>query len=249
MYNTKAYIYDLLYSFKDYKKETSILLNILNKHQIVSDLSNILEAGCGTCSHMKYYAPNFKSVVGFDLNEEMIEIGKKKVNNCKLFKADMTNDNLLNTVQTNSFQVILCLFGSIGYIFPGEKLEKVFNIFYKLLSKNGVAIVEPFIDPSQFISNYSDITTYNGDDFKLARIGKSKRKYPNHKDEELVNRLIVNFHYMMTKHLQEGNVEYFEETHEMQMYTKEQFKKIGEKVGFKVEFDLLDKKVIVVLKK
>lgn len=255
MYNKKAFLYDLIYSFKDYKQETSILLEILKKHNVKPESSNVLEAACGTCNHMKYYAPNFNQVIGFDLNSEVIEIGKKKIekigNAKELFTFDMTDENLLNKLQI-SFQVILCLFGSIGHIFPSEKAEKVFKNFYALLSKNGIAIIEPFIDPNDYIPGYSDITTFMGDDIRIARMGKSKRKYKKEqcKDEEERNRLIVEFHYLITNHKKEGDpIEHFEEIHEMQMYTKEQFKCIAERIGFKVEFEKFINKELIVLKK
>ncbi len=109
LYNNLAKYYDLIYQWKDYEKESREIKRIIYKYK-KSKGNDLLEVACGTGSHLKYLQKEF-SCLGVDLNNSMLEMAKKKVPNVILKRKDMINLNI-----KKKFDIILCLFSSIGYV-------------------------------------------------------------------------------------------------------------------------------------
>lgn len=76
MFTDSSDIYDLIYSFKDYEKESNEITEIIKK--VRPDCKKILDIGCGTSEHHKYLNKHFVTD-GIDLNEKFIEISKQKI--------------------------------------------------------------------------------------------------------------------------------------------------------------------------
>ena len=76
MYREIASYYDLIYSWKDYKKEAKKIKKLILKYK-KSDGNELLDIACGTGKHLEYLKNTF-SCMGVDINEEMINIAKKK---------------------------------------------------------------------------------------------------------------------------------------------------------------------------
>ncbi|MFX1344099.1 MAG: methyltransferase domain-containing protein, partial [Promethearchaeota archaeon] len=72
MYKELAKYYDLIYSWKDYRKETNKIEKLIKKYK-KSDGNKLLDVACGTGKHVEYLKENF-SCTGIDLNVEMINI-------------------------------------------------------------------------------------------------------------------------------------------------------------------------------
>lgn len=75
LYKELASYYDLLYSYKDYKKEAEQIRKIINKHR-KSKEKELLDVGCGTGKHLKYLKKWF-SCTGVDPSKPMLSIAKK----------------------------------------------------------------------------------------------------------------------------------------------------------------------------
>ena len=52
LYKELAKYYDLIYSFKDYKKESEILVKLIRKYK-QSDDKSLLDVGCGTNNQVR----------------------------------------------------------------------------------------------------------------------------------------------------------------------------------------------------
>ncbi len=126
MYKILAKYYDLIYHWKDYEKEAYSIKDLIKKYK-KSDGNKLLDVGCGTGKHLEYFKDEF-SCTGIDINNEMVEVAKTKFKNVILVQGNMIHFNL-----KTEFDVILCLFSSIGYVKTYSNLEKTMNY---LRSKN-----------------------------------------------------------------------------------------------------------------
>ena len=85
LYKELAKYYDLLYSWKDYQKESEKIIKLILKHK-KSKGNNLLEVACGTGHHLQYFKDKF-SCFGIDINEEILNVAKNKVPNVKFKKV------------------------------------------------------------------------------------------------------------------------------------------------------------------
>ena len=72
----------------------------------------------GTGHHLKYLRDRY-SCTGVDISEELLDIAKKNVKGVAFERADMTKLKL-----GQKFDVITCLFSSIGYMKTYSKLRE-----------------------------------------------------------------------------------------------------------------------------
>src|SRR3990167_7289842 len=159
LYKQLAKYYDLVYSWKDYKKEALKIKSLIKKYK-KSDGKELLDAACGTGEHLKYLKSNFYCT-GMDISKEMLKIAKKNVKGAVFKQADIINFNI-----NKKFDAILCLFSSIAYLKTYKNLEKSIKNFYKHLKNGGVIIIEGFIAKSDFKPNSSYMDIYDGKNVK-----------------------------------------------------------------------------------
>ena len=70
-----AKYYDLIYSWKDYRKEADKIKSLIKKHK-KSDGHDLLEVACGTGKHLPYLIESF-SIFATDLNKTMLSVAEK----------------------------------------------------------------------------------------------------------------------------------------------------------------------------
>lgn len=219
LYGTIARYYDLLYHFKDYGKESCDLIDLIDTN-MRSDGKKLLDIGCGTGGHLAHLRKRF-DCTGMDLNEEMLEVAKGKMNDVRLIKGDMKNFDL-----EEKFNVIICMFGSIGYCRTLEVLQKAFENIYGNLEEEGIFIFEPWIAPSDFHSGQPFLDYYDGEGTKIARVTYS---------EKIGNLSRIEMHYLIGD--QESGVHHFSDKHDMGLFTISETTSLLEKVGFTVNYD------------
>lgn len=217
MFTESSKFYDAIYSFKDYKKESEEITEILKNK--APDARQILDVGCGTAEHHRYLSNDFQ-LSGIDLNKTFIEMAAEKFPANQYTVADMSGFKL-----NRSFDVILCLFSSIGYLNSEEGLISAFKCFHDHLLENGLAIIEPWFSPGNYHSGEVRMLQCEKDDYKICRMSHS---YPQNDVS------VLHFHYMIG-HREEG-VSYFDETHYLKMFTQEDFFDALEKTGFETEY-------------
>lgn len=218
MFTESADLYDLVYSFKDYKKESETIKTAIKSKR--PDCKTILDVGCGTAEHHKYLTDEF-IIDGLDLNEDFIKLAKVKNPTGSYHISDMTDFHL-----NKKFDVIICLFSSIGYVKTFENLLSTLHCFKQHLNPEGLVIVEPWFTPDQWYVGKLHMLTHEKDDIKICRMNKS---------EAVGNLSIINFHYLLGT--PENGVRHFEERHELAMFTKDEMKKAFEENGFEVNYD------------
>jgi len=196
MYGDRAELYELLYRFKDYAAEAAEVAARLRDLGVPPG-ARVLEAACGTGSHLVHLAEDF-AVAGFDLNEGMLAQARAKLPGVELFRADMAELRV-----GAPYDALLCLFSSIGYVFPRDRLDATARAFFQALRPGGVALVEPWFEPDAWSVGRPHLQTYEDEAVKLCRANVSAR------EGELS---VLDFHWLVARK-DAPAVEHFTERH------------------------------------
>jgi ubiquinone/menaquinone biosynthesis C-methylase UbiE len=218
MYKEFADTYDLIYSFKDYKKEVKKIKKLIKKYKS-TDGSELLDVACGTGKHLQYFKDSF-ICTGVDINEGILNVAKKKVKGAIFKQADMISFDL-----NKKFDVIISLFSSIGYVKNYANLEKTIVNFANHLKQGGVVIIEPWFTKSTYWLGMPSMTTYDGDDIKIARLNTTKI------EDDLS---VMDMHYLIVE--KNKDVRYFVDKHELGLFDTDKTLEIMKKAGLKADF-------------
>ena len=154
-------VYDYIYSWKDYKKEAFVLRALLNQYGVPSNAA-LLEVACGTGRYLEHF-DNY-NCIGIDLCQRSLEHAQ-----LRLPKGVFLCENMVDFKLSSTVNVILCLFGAIGYLDPNQKRKQGLINFYDHLPKGGLLILEPWVAPNDFESGIPFLQTYQTANFKVAR--------------------------------------------------------------------------------
>ena len=217
IYGIMAKYYDEMYSWKDYEKETQKLVEIISKYKSRGGM-NLLDVGCGTGAHINYLRRHYK-VTGVDLSEKMLEFARERFNDVQFFQQNMANMDL-----GIKFDIITCLFGSIGHLTTEEDVSSAIQSFSEHLNSGGVVIIEPFVTAENVHPKTIGLLTLDNPDIKIARVNASRMEG---------NILYLNFHFLIAT---EEGVEHFVDPSPMGIFPMATFRKAMEKSGFSVEY-------------
>src|SRR5690242_12139387 len=116
MFTKSAAFYDAIYSFKDYSAEAVQVAAVIEQNKR-SQGKTLLDVGCGTGQHLQYLGENYQ-VEGLDLDGELLKIARGRCPDVPFHQADMVDFDL-----GKQFDVVTCLFSSIGYAKTVERLD------------------------------------------------------------------------------------------------------------------------------
>ena len=125
-----AKYYDLFYQNKNYKKEVEFLEKLIDKD------SKVLDIGCGTGMHASILEEDGYEIDGLDLNEEMLDIAKKRIN------GYLYNQNILDIKVDKKYDVIISMFAVINHLKNIYELEKALSNLKNILTDNGKIIID-----------------------------------------------------------------------------------------------------------
>ena len=163
--------YDEIYAAlgKDYSKEAEKARKFIQKHKR-SEGNLLLDVACGTGGHAgllsKYY-----EVEGLDLDPKMLSIARRKHPKIRFHQGDMTDFNL-----GKQFDVVVCLFSSIGYVKTKSRLQKAIKTMAHHLLAGGVLLIEPWFTVEQWTPGHTGMLTVNQPNLKIARISHAARR-------------------------------------------------------------------------
>ena len=218
LYQEIAKYYDLIYHWKDYKKDAYKLKKLISKFK-KSDGNELLDVACGTGHHLNYLKNNF-NCIGVDINKKMLKVAKNNVKDVVFKQANMINFNL-----NKKFDVVLCLFSSIGYVKTYQNLRRTINNFSKHLKKNGIVIIEPWFVKSKFKAGMPGMTTYDSKYLKIARLNTSKVKN---------NISILDMHYLIGEKNKE--IKHFVDRHEIGLFEMDKTLQFMKQSGLQARF-------------
>jgi len=138
MFSKSADFYDLIYcNLKNYQTDSETIKSLILKRN--PDAKTILNVACSTGEHDKFLKNDF-SVDGLDINQTFIDLSQKKNELGNYFLCDMSDFDL-----KKKYDVILCLYTSIGYLKSYDQLKQTLANFANHLNKNGVVFIEPWV--------------------------------------------------------------------------------------------------------
>lgn len=171
MFSKSAQYYDEIYASidKDYAAEASKAHKIIQAHK-KSKGKTLLDVACGTGFHASLLSKYYQ-VEGLDLDREMLSVAKKKHPKIRFHQGDMVDFDL-----GHQFDVIVCLFSSIGYVRTKPRLQKAIKNMGKHLLPSGVLLIEPWFTPQQWHPGRASMTQVNKPDLKIVRVSYSAQK-------------------------------------------------------------------------
>ena len=178
-----AEYYDPLNAGKDYLGEAQLLETVARRFGPLGRTA-WLDVACGTGRHLEFLGRRH-DVVGIDGSRDMLRLARRRLPGVRLLLGDMRTFRL-----EQRFDVVSCLFSAIGHLRTKSDVRKTFLNFARHLNSGGVAIVEPWIDPSMFRPGFIHLQTYDNPALKVARCSSSSRRG---------NRSIVHFHFLVGK--------------------------------------------------
>jgi SAM-dependent methyltransferase len=218
VFDKSAELYDLFYDWKDYRGEAEKV------HQIVSarnpDARSLLDVACGTGAHLRYLR-DWYEIEGLDLNEDLLRVATRRLPGVPLHTADMRDFDL-----GRRFDVVTCLFSSIGYVETLEGLSLAVQAMARHLAPSGVLILEPWLPPDTFDPGHPGrVVVAERPDLQAVRMNGSR---------VAGNQSILDFHYLVARR---GTVEHLTETHTLGLFTEDEYRAALAHVGLAVEHD------------
>lgn len=218
MFDKTAELYDLFYDWKDYAAEAAKVRDLVAARN--PDARTLLDVACGTGRHLEHLRDAY-TVEGLDLDEGLLGVAAERLPGVPLHHADMRDFDLGRT-----FDVVTCLFSSIGYVQTAEDLERAVSMMARHLAPAGVLLVEPWFAPDKFDPHHiGRVVVAERPDLQAVRMNGSRV------DGTLS---ILEFHYLVAR---PGTVAHLTETHVLGLFTPEQYRAAFERAGLRVEHD------------
>ena len=215
-----AHLYDRIYAVrgKRYDIEADRIWRIVT--QTAGHVDALLDVACGTGEHLKYMRRRLPAIVGVDQCPAMLAVARSKLPGIRFVESDMRTMAL-----GRRFDVVTCLFGSIGYLPDSDALRLAVDRMARHLSPNGTLLVEPslFLDRLQPPSRHRLVT--DQDDCRVERVTTAQ-----HRD----GRLVIRFDFTIRNH---GATETFADEHSIGLFEQSVYEEAFDATGLRIHFD------------
>jgi ubiquinone/menaquinone biosynthesis C-methylase UbiE len=220
LFTTSIKYYDLIYSALgiNYQQESEQLHRLIKLYKR-SKGKRLLDVACGTGGHLQYLQKDYQ-VEGLDLSQQFLRLARHK-----LPRVPFHQGNMLDFKLKHSFDIVTCLFSSIGYIRNFSQLVKTIQNMKHHLCPGGLLIIEPWLSPGEYKTGTVHAAIVDQPDLKIARINTSKVK----------GKLsVIVFHYLIAK---SSGVKYFTEKHTLGLFQQEEYLKAFKTCRLKTVYD------------
>ena len=220
MFSKSAQYYDELYGElgKDYSAEADKAHRLIQKLK-KSKGKRLLDVACGTGIHAGHLSKYYK-VEGLDLDAKMLAVARRKHPKIRFTKGNMMEFNL-----RRQFDVITCLFSSIGYAKTKSNLNKAIKTMNEHLLPGGVLLVEPWFTPTQWHPGRVFTLQVDEPDLKIVRMSYSRQRGKI---------AVLEFQYLIGT---PKGIEYSSEIHELGLFTHKEYLDAFKATGLKVIHD------------
>ena len=219
MYSRSATVYDAVYSFKDYRAEADALERLI--HDRVPQARTLLDVACGTGKHLVELRRSF-DVAGVELEPALGRIARERLPDVEIHEGDMTGFDL-----GRRFDVVTCLFSSIGYVRTLARLRAAVGAMARHLEPGGLLVVEPWIERENWMPGGVYSVFVDEPELKVARVNTSPPP-----DPDGVVRL--DMHHVVGR---PEEVESFVERHELGMFSRDEYLDAFRAAGLDAEHD------------
>ncbi|MGC2289138.1 MAG: class I SAM-dependent methyltransferase [Thermoplasmata archaeon] len=218
LYAGLAEYYDVVYSFKDYRKETARVVALARRYGR-SGGREWLDVACGTGRHLQYLPRPFRGT-GVDLSPAMLRVARRRAPRARLIRGDMQRFHL-----GQEYDVISCLFSAIGYVRTRDGLRRTLTNFARHLKPGGVLVIEPWLTPPLYRTGSVHARVEGTGDVKVARVDMSERR----------GRLsILRMHYLIAE---PGRpVRHAVDVHTMGLFTTDETLRLLRRSGLRARF-------------
>jgi SAM-dependent methyltransferase len=218
VFSKTAQYYDLIYAFKDYRAESEQISRFVGEN-LRSGGNRLLDVACGTGCHVECLKDHFE-VEGLDIDTELLEAARRRNPGLVFHQGDMIDFHL-----GHRFDVVICLFSSIGYVKTLDNLARAMDCMAHHLEPGGLLIIEPWFTPENWQPNTVHALYIDEPELKIARVNTS-----------LVEGHLsyFDFHYLIGT--PEGT-EYLLERHELGLFTIEEMQAALAGAGLEVTYD------------
>ena len=162
MFELTADLYDLIYSHKDYERESVWVRDAVRAR--VPAARTLLDVACGTGKHLEILRRDFECQ-GLDLNARFVEIAAARTG-VPVHLGDMDAFDL-----GSRFDVVTCLFSAVGYT---HDLHGAIASMARHVAPGGVLIVEPWFRLEQWNAGRVYVLDHEGDGTRIVRMGHSR---------------------------------------------------------------------------
>jgi SAM-dependent methyltransferase len=218
IYQDLARYYDVVYEWKDYAAEVRALEALIAKHKRSKGRA-LLELACGTGSHAALLAKRF-DVVATDLNQGMLKVARRKSKAVDFVRADMAKLEL-----GRQFDVVLCLFSSIGYLGTYARLQRTIAGIARHLAPGGVCIIEPWFTRDSYLPGKPNVGVMGDDELRIARVSVSEVR-------GLLS--VMDMHYLIAE--RGKRVRHYVDRHELAMFEPDRFLRYMIEGGMRARF-------------
>ena len=217
VFRRSARLYDAVYaSIRDYPREAAELDRLIQERR--PGARTLLDIACGTGAHLEHLTGY--EVEGLDLDPEMLGVARERLPNVPLHEGDMADFDL-----GKRFDVVVCMFSSIGYVRTAERLRSAVASMARHLEPGGVLVVEPWLSPEVWVDRHVGAVFVDQPELKIARMNVGEREG---------NLSIFEFEYLVGT---PNGLERFNERHELGLFTVEQYLEAFRAAGLEVDHD------------
>jgi ubiquinone/menaquinone biosynthesis C-methylase UbiE len=111
----------------------------------------LLDVACGTGRHLEFLSTSMQCV-GVDIEPALLVIAQRRCPTVTFAPADMRALDLGRT-----FDVVTCLFSSIGYMATAEDLHQSIRSMSSHLRPGGLLIIEPWFHPETWTAGRTQV--------------------------------------------------------------------------------------------
>lgn len=218
MFSQTADWYDALYRGKDYASEAEAIRAVIAARR--PGTRTVLDVGCGTAEHNRHLGRHFR-VDGIDINPDFVRIAREKCPEGRYAVADMTAFDLGRT-----YDVVACLFSSIGYVKTLDRMESALAAFRAHLAPGGIVLIEPWMTPEAWNPDGRvRMLTAETPRGSICRMNVSR----------VDGRLsILEFHYLIGT---AAGIRHVTEVHELGLFTVRETLAAFERAGLRADHD------------
>jgi SAM-dependent methyltransferase len=218
-FHASARYYDEVYGHVDYRGHALAIDAAVRANRL--DARSLLDVACGTGRHLEVLRGRYDDLAGLDIDPTLVEIARSRNPGAEIHLGDMTAFDF-----GRRFDVITCLFSSIGYVRTEDRLRTALAAMAAHLHRGGVLVIEPWFSPEAWEEGRVVLHTVDRPNLKIARVSRS---VPS---RHAVSRLV--FDYLVAT---PDRVESFSEIHEMGLFTEGQYLAAAEAAGLEAAFD------------
>ena len=219
MFSASAELYDLIYSgSRDYASEAAQIAGLIRRDH--PDAQRVLDVACGTAEHACLLTVQHGfHVDGLDLDAAFVRIAQQKLPNASFHQADMISFDL-----SERYDVITCLFSSIGYVRTLENVRRTLERFRAHLADSGIVLLEPWFPPNVLGPGRISVKKIESAEVSICRMSHV----------EIDGRLSrLRFEYLIGR---PTGIEHLSEVHELGLFTVEEMLVCFRQAGLSVDY-------------